>query len=94
MNVAPIDAEISRWAHQRGLTVATGYKDEEVRSVQLVDERGRRYQIWVEDLGNGQYRAVAWDYSKRRSEHDSYPAGFLDALEAAYQQVRVWMQQP
>ena len=90
MNFSPVDAAILSWATRHGLHLYTEYRDEEVRAVEIIDASGARYQIWVEDLSNGRFRAVGWDYKRRRYEYDADAQNFGEALERVYTKVMSW----
>ena len=44
----PIDPIISKWAKKNTLYICTVYKEEEVRSLDTVDTKGNRFQIWFD----------------------------------------------
>jgi hypothetical protein len=58
MSYAAIDPVISTWASRHSLTVYTQYKGGEVRSVDVVSSKGRKYQIWI-DLPKQKGRGVS-----------------------------------
>jgi len=43
MNYADIDKVLTPWSKRLGLHVITKYRDEEVRSIDVVDDAGGRY---------------------------------------------------
>lgn len=91
MRFAQIDPAISSWVKRHKLNLDTEYRDEEVRSVALVDNKGNRFQIWVEELPDGRFRAVGWDHGRRRYECDAEADKFDDALERTLAVVRTWL---
>ena len=47
MSYVEIDPILYAWARENGLYVSTHYRDEEVRSVPIVDDAGDEYQLWL-----------------------------------------------
>ena len=45
-----IDRIVNDWSNKVGLHTQNKYKDEQVRSLNLVDDSGNKYQIWIETL--------------------------------------------
>lgn len=90
MTFANVDPIIASWAAKHGLHMYTRYRDDEVRSVNLVDNKGQKFQIWIEELPDGRFRAVGWDYKKRRYESESDAVNFDAALEKLLAVVRSW----
>jgi hypothetical protein len=77
MSFERADPTVKAWAEDLGLVLFTEYKDEPVRSVQLVGKRGQRAQIWVDPPGeSGDARVHVWDYKRRRQDF----AGRVDSL--------------
>jgi hypothetical protein len=48
-----IDPYLQKWALQHNLQVYTADRDWAVRSVDIVNARGNKCQIWVEQTTNG-----------------------------------------
>src|SRR5687767_10423758 len=48
MTFSEIDSVLVPWASRRQMQISTQYKDEEVRSMLLVDDQGDTYQLWVD----------------------------------------------
>jgi hypothetical protein len=48
MTFSEIDSVLVPWASRRQMQIFTQYKDEEVRSMLLVDDQGDTYQLWVD----------------------------------------------
>ncbi len=90
MKYTAIDPIIDEWAKSHSLTLYRSYKDSEVRSVDLVDVKGRRYQMWI-DTPIDEFIAVhAWDYRKRRKDWIVKIEELYDCLENAFNTVREW----
>lgn len=86
-----IDAILTEWAARHGLHVQTRYRDEEVRSVDVVDDQGARYQVWLVQRPDGDVEVNAWDHRDLRTCIKSTAAGLPEALEAGYLQVLAWI---
>jgi len=94
MRYATIDPVIADWAKQNTLHVATCYKDVEVRSVDVVNRKGERCQIWVDAPDTDKVRVHVWDYHKRRSEYASDVDDLRSSLDRAYTQAYAWLMEP
>lgn len=68
LSYAEIDPVLFAWAKKHRLGVFTSFKDEEVRSVEVVSEVGDRYQIWVDIPSNGTVSIHTWDLKRRRRD--------------------------
>ena len=91
-----IDKIVKAWAPNYGLNLQTIYKDENVRSIAVVDDSGNVYQIWIEQLKRGRVRVSSsnnlsgkksknWTRKTRISKLDR-------ALDRAYDKVSDWIQ--
>ena len=90
MSYVEIDPIILAWLHRHGLTLYERYQDSEVRSVDIVDAGGRKFQIWVDPPASGKVVVHVWDYRKRRKDWDT-PIDELDhRLEEAVATVADW----
>lgn len=91
---AEIDIPLFTWASKQGLVVATDYRGEEVRSIQISDENGSRFQIWIEppdDQKHTGFVVKAWDYKNRRLHLPiASPESIVCALDDALFTVREW----
>lgn len=86
-----VDPVLEQWAHHHGLRVCTSFKDEEVRSVEVVSPDARRFQIWLDPPGPGAHTTVhAWDFGERRASFKAGPGDLDVQLERAYAEVRSW----
>jgi hypothetical protein len=93
MSYQNIDTIIQDWADKYKLSVYTSYQDYEVRSVDIVDEKGRKYQIWVDPPDHdGNVEVHAWDYRKRRRNYTTSEKDLGICLDEAYNTVLVWIQ--
>jgi hypothetical protein len=91
IDYSTIDGVISSWVTKHRLILYTLYQDQEVRSVDVVSPKGRKFQIWI-DPPNGDNVAVhAWDYKKRRRDWKGAGGNLSRYLEQALQTVTAWM---
>jgi hypothetical protein len=98
MNYSQIDPVLFPWAKTRGLLVATQFKDEEIRSVQIVDDAGDSYGLWISaPQGNGFVSVgIAENCSKskiRRQTFTTSPVELGQTLEKAYSVAESWMRE-
>ena len=91
MKYADVDEVLAIWARRHGLHVNTEYRDEEVRSVAIVDDAGCEYQLWLELLPPNQVKVAAWDYGDRQQARTCEPSELPDVLEAVYGSVEQWI---
>ena len=94
MNYADIDKVLMPWSKRHGLHVFTKHRDEEVRSIDVVDDAGGRYQIWISDAeDSGKAKVSAWNYKdKKKTVESSFP-DLEPALEDLYSEVMLWVVQ-
>jgi hypothetical protein len=90
MSYSVIDPTIQTWAQRHGLSLFTQYKDSEVRSVDVVEKSGRKFQIWIDRPKGDRVSVHAWDYKKRRQDWDASIADLDNFLEEAIRTVRSW----
>lgn len=91
MSYQILDPLLERWAKNRGLHIFTEYKDEEVRSIDVVSPAGKRYQIWLDPpASDGRTSVHAWDYRRRRESFDADLQNLESQLERAYSRVQSW----
>lgn len=92
MSYESIERIISAWAIKHALHVYTTYRDEEVRSVELVSPNGRKCQLWVDAPDqSGNIQVHVWDYKKRRIDRTSSAADLNSCLEQSYATAREWL---
>jgi hypothetical protein len=91
VSYAGIDPILDRWAAANGLTVMTSYKDYEVRSIDLVDAQGTRFQLWLDPPGEtGAVGVHVWDYRKRRADYEVQLEDLAEYLDGALQTASEW----
>jgi len=92
MSYESIDPAVTAWAAKYGLHLYTTYRDEEVRSVDLVGSDGRKCQVWIDAPDqSGHVQVHVWDYKKRRENYKTTTADLPRALEQAYATARKWL---
>jgi len=90
MNFSLIDAQLTKWAAEHALSVTNTFKDEEVRSIESTDIRGRRFQMWIDSMDSKSIIVKAWDFKHRRAEFSVPPTSIEDALDAALATIQCW----
>ena len=66
MNYQIIDDVLDAWAKLHNLKVIKLYKDMQVRSVNIVDSTGAKYQIWIDPIeGKHEIKINYWDYKNK-----------------------------
>ena len=92
MTFESIDANLDAWAREHQLAVQREYRGEEVRSFEIVDAQGCRYQIWIDPPLPGSPIGVhVWDFGNRRLDATSERQELTSALTAALDKVRQWI---
>ena len=67
MSYTSIDPITTAWAARHGLHVQTRYRDDEVRSVDVVGHSGRRCQIWIDPPDQaGKVGVHIWDFKSKK----------------------------
>lgn len=88
MSYHQIDETINAWASDNKLTIFTRHQDYDVRSTDVVDELGNKYQIWIDEpKSDGSVEVHVWDYKKKRKDFMTTTLNLMSALKAAYLQV-------
>ena len=96
---AQLDSILVPWAKRHGLFVATQHMDEEVRSIQIVDDSGASYQLWVElSHANSSVCVSIAEHEgpsrNRRKQTFSTNLEELDqTLEQAFSVAEIWIHQ-
>lgn len=91
IDYSTIDVVISIWAAKHKLTVYTQYQDQEVRSVDVVSLKGRKFQIWVDPPSGDSVAVHAWDYKRQRRDWKGAASHLSQYLEEALRTVMTWM---
>src|SRR5690625_7389654 len=91
MSYQKLDPALQRWAKKHGLHVYTNYKDEEVRSVDIVSPCGERFQLWIDKPENDRYAVIhVWDYRTRRAAFRAEIKHLGPQLAKAHSKVTSW----
>ena len=91
MNYNEIDPIIKEWASKNKFLIYNKYKDEEVRSVNVVSSEGRTFQIWIDPPLNDKILVHAWDFKKRNKEYNATKDTLPIVLEEATSLIQKWM---
>jgi hypothetical protein len=92
MSYASIDSIILPWANKHGLNLSSRYRDSDVRSIQIVDRGGKRYQIWIDEPQGESVTVHAWDYRRKRSDWHTTRNELEKCLDQARETVSEWCQ--
>jgi len=87
---AKLDDQLGFFCKKNGLHVSSRYQGEEMRSVELVDDQGAGYQIWLETL-DGAWIVKAWDRKSFTFSCIVENEEFGLALENTYKEVMSWI---
>ena len=90
MSYALIDTVIDAWSVKDVFTVHTQYQDTEVRSVDVVSPKGRKFQIWIDKPTGSTVAVHAWDYKNNRRDWSGPIGQLAEYLEEATRTVRNW----
>ena len=82
---------MNNWADKRNLLVYKIYKEIELRSFQIVDAKGRQYQLWVDAPDENELIGIhVWDLGKRRKDFIAQKETLFEQLEIAYLYLENW----
>ena len=99
MRYDPIDPVLVPWAKMHGLFVATQFKDEEVRSIQIVDDFGDSYGLWVDvPHEDGSVRVSIAEHEaqsrdNRRQTFDTSVKDLVPTLESVFAVAESWIRE-
>ncbi len=94
MNYETIDPTIDKWRSEHDLHIYTSAKEEQVRSVHMVDRKARTYRIWIDppdEKGIVMVHACAWDCKKRKQDWSATLGELRLVLEKAHKTILRWM---
>lgn len=91
LRYSQIDETLSKWSAENSLIVMKIYKGMEVRSIELTDKKGARYQIWIELQDGDNAKIHAWDFGKRRTELSANSSDLKEKLDNVLFRVKGWM---
>jgi hypothetical protein len=90
-----VDQVLEPWSSAHKLQVSTEYKDEPVRSIQMVGVKDSRVQIWVDPVSPAGIVTVhLWDYQSRRKEFSGPVVDLSTLLDKAHQLATKWLDHP
>lgn len=90
MSYSSIHSIIQNWTKKHQLVLYSRYQDADVRSVEIVDGTGNRYQIWVEEPKGEHVGVHAWDYRRQRSDWQTTRKELENCLDEARAMVLKW----
>ena len=97
MLYSDIDPILGPWAKTHGLFVATHFKDTEVRSIQIVDDAGDSYQLWVSIPQEGVSVSVSFaDHGARSRKIQTFATCLEElgqTLESAFAVAELWIRE-
>ena len=99
MRYSQIDPILVPWAKTHGLFVATQFKDEEVRSIQIVDDAGDSYGMWVDvPQADGSVTVAIAEHGApsrkiRRQTFTTRVAELGQTLDSAYAVAESWIRE-
>jgi hypothetical protein len=92
MSYKSIDPIITVWATKHNLIIYTTYRDEEVRSVDLIGSNGHKCQLWIDTPeSTGKVQIHVWDYKKRKHDYKVAIDDLPRCLEEAYETAMKWL---
>ena len=91
MGYETIDNIIEKWAFDNDLKWARMYQGYPVRSTDLVDSNGNKYQIWLDEpTSDARIRVHIWNYKKLRRDFEAAPSSLSDVLDQAKEAIQGW----
>lgn len=96
MGYEEIDDVINQWASHRNLPFYMSYKEGDVRSFEIADQSGNRYQMWIDKpLESGKIEVHIWNFeSKQKKKFEDYKvtkSELFACIEDAYKVIKTWM---
>jgi len=63
MDFSKVDQSFSQWANQAELVVHTEYQGDEVRSTNIIDANGQKWQVWLVPVDSTEQCVIHyWNY--------------------------------
>ena len=87
---ARTDRVLEEWAKVHALFIATEYQGYPVRSVDIVDDSGNSYQLWLEKDGDNVV-VKAWDFRAQKTQYNANEDNLSEYLERTYRDVLAWI---
>lgn len=82
---ALVDPAIREWCKRHSLILCTDYKDNDVRSVDVVGPGGRKCQVWIDPPEHGAVTVHIWPYGPPHERLTTSIEDVSKALEQAYE---------
>lgn len=93
MSYEKIDTTLYPWATKNRLHVYTQYKEYEVRSIEIVNAKGKKAQLWLDTCEDSTTVVVhIWDYKKRKREYSTDISLLSTVLDNAYNEASLWLE--
>jgi hypothetical protein len=93
MKYSDLDHTLASWATRHSLLLYSEYKGEAVRSVDIVDDSGKSYQIWLEITKNENIKIRCWDKKNERKDIECSLPHLARSLDDAYSTVEQWIKE-
>lgn len=95
MSYELVDEVLEPWSSAHRLHVYTEYKDEPVRSMDMVGSKGSKVQIWIDPVSaDGIVSVQIWDHHSRRRDLSGPVADLGKLLNTAHQEATEWLSDP
>jgi hypothetical protein len=95
MSYERVDQILGPWSSAHQLHVYTEYKDEPVRSMDMVGRNDAKVQIWIDPVSpDGIVSVQLWDYRSRRNQLSGPVVDLNRLLDAAYEEATEWLSEP
>lgn len=92
MGYENINGVLEAWAKRNKLYLYKEYKEIEVCSVDIVSEKGRQSQIWIDPLDSEGLTGIhVWDFKKKRRDFLVSAIDFEEYLENALRIAKSWI---
>ena len=89
-----VDITLLPWARAHGLHVTTLYRDDEVRSIAVVDAVGRECQLFLtEPTPRGDLRVIAVTGVTQLADVPTRTEELVSALDQAHRAIQDWFSQ-
>lgn len=86
-----MDSILESWADSHGFHIHKIFKDVEVRTIDIVSPKGKRFQLWIDEPDqSGKTTIHVWDMKKRKKDFVTAQSTLTENLELAYQEVQSW----
>jgi hypothetical protein len=93
MTYQAIDEALAEWLARHPVHMLMKYKDDEVRTFDVVSSSGDQIQVWIDPpRPSGQVGVHVWDYHHRRSKDlNGDVAEVAKLVDEAYITAREWL---